>query len=289
MKVETTAAISIRNLKKVYGKSTIAADDVSLEIARGKITALLGPNGAGKTTTLKSILGIIHYQGEISVLDRDISDVRSKVSFVPEEKSFYDSLTLEKAFNICAMILDEFDQEKARRFAETFDLPLKKRIRTFSHGMKTAAYLSIALSENADIFILDEPTWGLDPIRRDEVLDIIAEIASNGKTVLYTSHIIPEVERIAEIFSIMYKGRILYTGELASLATEFRVFEMPSSSPVLEKERFESELKRKDKVTVLSNDPSQWERVSSVEGVSSSDTDLQTFFHLLIRGSSHEI
>ena len=287
MKVESTAAISIRNLRKVYGKSTVAVDDVSLEMAYGRITALLGPNGAGKTTTLKSILGLIAFDGEITVLSQDIGEVRSKVSFVPEEKNFYENLTLEKAFAICSMLVDDFDQERAREMAEAFDLPLKKRIRSFSHGMKTSAYLSIAFAQDAELYILDEPTWGLDPIRRDEVLDMISEIASSGKTVLYTSHIIPEVEKIAEVISIMYKGKILYTGELSDLNEQYKVFEISTHSPVLKKEKFARSLKRKDTVTVLSDDPSQWQRISSAADVKGASTDLEAFFHLLVRGDSH--
>ncbi len=287
MRVESKIAISVKNLRKVYGRSTVAVDNVDLEIVRGRITALLGPNGAGKTTTLKSILGLVNFDGKISIMDQDIGAALSKVSFVPEEKSFYDFLTLEKAFRTCSMIMDWFDQEKARELARTFELPFRKKIRYFSHGMKTSAYLSIALAEDAEIYILDEPTWGLDPIRRDEVLDMISEIAVEGKTVLYTSHIIPEVEKIAEVFSIMHRGKILHTGELSKLSEEFKVFELAPDSSILKKEAFERSLKKQDKITVLSDDPDQWKRLSSEAGVTALKTDLQTFFPLLIRGNSH--
>lgn len=277
-----TNAIELVALRKSYGSLT-AVRSIDLSIVPGKVNTILGPNGAGKTTTLKAILGLISYTGSITVLGSEIDKCRDRVSFVPEDKSFYDGLTPEQAVKMCSLLLDNFDSARAVDLLENFELPIKKKIATFSHGMRTSMYLSLAMAQNAEIFIFDEPTWGLDPLRRDEVLGMIRKLSLSGKTVLYTSHIIPEVERIADVFSIMYKGEILYTGEAKSLNERFSLFVLPLETE-LEREKYFVTVEEEKCLKILSNNRAQAEALRKIKGAREETVDLEVFFRLLVRG-----
>jgi len=278
-------AIKVKNLRKNYGNFE-AVKGIDLSLVPGKVNALLGPNGAGKTTTLKSILGLVHYSGEITILGEKIDVARERISFVPEDKSFYDSLTPEKAIKMCSMLMSNFSAEKAAKQMKDFDLPMNKKISAFSHGMKTSTYLAIAMAQDADIFIFDEPTWGLDPLRRDEVLDMISALSESGKTVLYTSHIIPEVEKIADVFSIMYKGVILYTGEMKGLDDRFALYSLPLKT-VIDKNDFTAVVIEAEALKVLTDDSKEIEKLKEIAGSRSEEVSLESFFGTIVRGNKH--
>ncbi|HCZ06421.1 MAG: type transport system ATP-binding protein [Thermotogota bacterium] len=214
--------VRVKGLHKYYG-DLHAVKGVDLEVEEGSIHAILGPNGAGKTTTIKCLLGILKPQkGEVEVLgSSDPEKVLSSISYVPEEKEFYEFLTPVKAVRFCERFVEKFDPSKAIELIKEFRLPENARIGTFSHGMKTQLYLSLALAQNASLFVFDEPTWGLDPIVRNVVLDMIREL-SGERTVLYTSHILPEVEKIADKVSIMVRGRFVFHGELEEAKRNFK-------------------------------------------------------------------
>ncbi len=279
--------IEIGNLRKSYGNFE-AVKGIDLKIVAGKVNALLGPNGAGKTTTLKSILGLVEYSGEIKILGKTVEEVRNSISFVPEDKSFYENLTPGKAIKMCSMVLDNFLPSKAEELMRHFDLPMGKKISSFSHGMRTAAYLSIAMAQSADIFIFDEPTWGLDPLRRDEVLEMISGLSESGKTVLYTSHIIPEIEKIADVFSIMYKGEILYSGELKALDERFALFCLPAGTE-LERNEYLAVVKETGAIKVLTDDKNTMEKLGKIAGAKEEKVDLEVFFSLLVRGNKNAL
>ncbi len=278
-------AIKVKNLRKTYGNFE-AVKGINLSLVPGKVNALLGPNGAGKTTTLKSILGLVHYSGEITILGETIDVARERISFVPEDKSFYDSLTPEKAIKMCSMLMSNFSGDKAAKQMKKFDLPMNKKISAFSHGMKTSTYLAIAMSQDADIFIFDEPTWGLDPLRRDEVLEMISALSESGKTVLYTSHIIPEVEKIADVFSIMYKGVILYTGEMKGLDDRFVLYSLPLKT-VIDKNDFTAVVKEANVLKVLTDNPKEIARLKEIAGSTREKVNLESFFGTIVRGNKH--
>ena len=278
-------AIRVKNLRKNYGNFE-AVKGIDLSLVPGKVNALLGPNGAGKTTTLKSILGLVQYSGEITILGEKIDVARERISFVPEDKSFYDSLTPEKAIKMCSMLMSNFSADKAAKQMKDFDLPMNKKISAFSHGMKTSTYLAIAMSQDADIFIFDEPTWGLDPLRRDEVLEMISALSESGKTVLYTSHIIPEVEKIADVFSIMYKGEILYSGEMKGLDDRFALYSLPLKT-VIDRNDFTAVVKEANSLKVLTDNPKDIARLKEIAGSKREEVNLESFFGTIVRGNKH--
>ncbi len=278
-------AIRVKNLRKNYGNFE-AVKGIDLSLVPGKVNALLGPNGAGKTTTLKSILGLVHYLGEITILGEKIDVARERISFVPEDKSFYDNLTPEKAVKMCSMLISNFSADKAVRQMKNFDLPMNKKISAFSLGMKTSTYLAIAMSQDADIFIFDEPTWGLDPLRRDEVLEMIRLLSESGKTVLYTSHIIPEVEKIADVFSIMYKGEILYSGEMEGLDDRFALYSLPLKTEI-DRNDFTAVVKEANSLKVLTDNSKDIARLKEIAGSKREEVNLESFFGTIVRGNKH--
>ena len=278
-------AIRVKNLRKNYGNFE-AVKGIDLSLVPGKVNALLGPNGAGKTTTLKSILGLVHYLGAITILGEKIDVARERISFVPEDKSFYDNLTPEKAVKMCSMLMNNFSADKAAKQMKDFDLPMNKKISAFSHGMRTSTYLAIAMSQDADIFIFDEPTWGLDPLRRDEVLEMIRSLSESGKTVLYTSHIIPEVEKIADVFSIMYKGEILYSGEMKGLGERFALYSLPMKTDI-DSNDFTAVVKEANSLKALTDKPKDIAKLKEIAGSKREEVNLESFFGTIVRGNKH--
>ncbi|PNQ06267.1 ABC transporter related protein [Mesotoga sp. SC_NapDC2] len=278
-------AIKVKNLRKNYGNFE-AVKGIDLSLVPGKVNALLGPNGAGKTTTLKSILGLVHYLGAITILGEKIDVARERISFVPEDKSFYDNLTPEKAVKMCSMLMNNFSADKAAKQMKDFDLPMNKKISAFSHGMRTSTYLAIAMSQDADIFIFDEPTWGLDPLRRDEVLEMIRSLSESGKTVLYTSHIIPEVEKIADVFSIMYKGEILYSGEMKGLGERFALYSLPMKTDI-DSNDFTAVVKEANSLKALTDKPKDIAKLKEIAGSKREEVNLESFFGTIVRGNKH--
>ncbi|MFN3691522.1 MAG: ABC transporter ATP-binding protein [Fervidobacterium sp.] len=205
--------LEVKNLKKYY-KSIRAVDDVSFSIEQGQIFTLLGPNGAGKTTTIKCILGLKNKDdGEIIL--------NGSYAYMPEGKELYQHYTVKKMVDITDYVTKEFDKEKCLKFLEHFDIPLNEKVSSLSNGQTTQLYFSLVLSQKADLYILDEPTWGLDPIVRNQILDTIRDIPFNSASVLYTSHILSEVEKITDVVAIMNKGKIIEVGYLDDLKEKY--------------------------------------------------------------------
>ncbi len=205
--------LEVRNLVKKYGEK-LAVNHLSFTIEPGQIFALLGPNGAGKTTTLKCITKLRKSTSGEIIFD-------GTFSYMPETKALYDYLTVEKMIKVAEKIDKKVDKKKLREYVEKFQLPLDEKISRLSQGMNTQLYLSIVLSTDADLYILDEPTWGLDPLMQRQVLNAIFELQLNGKAVLYTSHILPDVEKIADTVGIMSNGFMVELGPLDEIKEKY--------------------------------------------------------------------
>ncbi|PZC53078.1 MULTISPECIES: ABC transporter ATP-binding protein [unclassified Mesotoga] len=279
--------LDIQNLEKTYKGNVEAVRGIDVKLDKQRIYALLGPNGAGKTTVLKSILGLINYSGSILVLGKPIDEVREMISFVPEEKNLCETLDIEKTLKLNRRISSRFDETQARKYIAHYKLPCTKKIRTFSNGMKTAIYISLALSTDADLYILDEPTWGLDPIMRDDTLEFIREKVILGKTVLYTSHIIPEVEKIADEFFIMINGKVKYSGDLDGVKEKYRIVRMP-----FDKEQLDNctdclaAAKELNRLSIIVENSEAMERFYKTDEATISIPDLEDFFQILVRSEN---
>jgi len=215
-------ALMAQGLTKSYGKVR-ALRGVDLEVPRGEIFGYLGPNGAGKTTTIRCLLDLIRPDGgAVRVLGRDPQAdsvaVRARTGYLPGELQLDPNITVEGAlryFN--ALRGNKVDWGFARQLTGRLDLPLKPAIKNLSHGNKQKVGIVQALMHRPELLLLDEPTLGLDPLMQHEVLHLITEAKENGATVFFSSHIMSEVEAVAERVAIIRKGVIVEVAETALL------------------------------------------------------------------------
>ena len=206
-------------------RRSVAVDGLDLEVEQGEIFGFLGPNGAGKTTTIKILLGLIYpTRGTAWLLGREIGDVAVfwEVGFLPESPYFYEYLTGEEflrfygqIFGFSGVALEKKIDELLEKvkLAEARGLPLRK----FSKGMLQRIGLAQALINDPQLVILDEPMSGLDPIGRRDVRDIILHLRDAGKTVFFSTHILPDVEMICDRVGILVKGRLRAVGTVHDL------------------------------------------------------------------------
>ena len=208
-------ALEIEGLRKEYKGFTLK--DVTFDMPRGYIMGLIGPNGAGKTTIIKLIMNLIRRKaGEIKVFGRDNlrdeAEVKSRIGFVYDEPCFYEDLGPEKIVSGIAPFYPDWDDDLFWRLMEEFELPARKKLKKFSHGMKMKFALAVALSHDADLIVMDEPTSGLDPVfRRDLLKRLAALIQDEKKSVLFSTHITSDLEKIADYVTFINKGEIVFS------------------------------------------------------------------------------
>lgn len=218
-------ALELKNVCKTY--KGFRLENVSLELPEGYIMGFIGENGAGKSTTIKAILGLVHSEGDICVLGRgkkDITAVKEHIGVVLEEATFPDQLHLQDIQAILRGVYKTWNSARFLNLAERFRLDHKKKIKDYSRGMKMKLSLAVALSHDSRLLILDEPTAGLDPIVREEVLDMLLEfIQEPDHTVFISSHIISDLERVCDYVTFIHEGRILFSMSKEALHEEFGI------------------------------------------------------------------
>jgi len=211
----TAHALEVAGLRKAY--KGFALKDVSFTLPRGYIMGLIGPNGAGKTTIIKLIMNLVSRQGgEIKVfgLDnrRDEVAVKSRIGFVYDVPPFFDDTTLERHRRAIAPFYPSWNDITFDRLAREFELPLAKKVKALSHGMRTKFALVLALSHDADLLVLGEPTAGLDPAFRRELLQRLAGVLQDeGKSILFSTHITSDLERVADYITFIRDGAIVFS------------------------------------------------------------------------------
>jgi ABC-2 type transport system ATP-binding protein len=207
--------LELNSVSKHYKGFTL--DNVSFTIPAGYIAGMIGPNGAGKTTIIKLMMNLIRKDGgEIKVFGKDNieheEEIKSRIGFVYDEPNFYYDLKLNELKNVVALFYKEWSDTTFAELADKFELPLKKRFKKLSHGFKMKFWLAVALSHNADLIILDEPTSGLDPVFRRELLDHMSGIIQDeNKSVLFSTHITSDLERIADYIIFIMNGKIVFS------------------------------------------------------------------------------
>jgi len=218
----TEQAIETVNLTRKFGDFT-AVNSVSMQIPKGSVFGLLGINGAGKSTIIKMLLGHLRpTSGEVNILGRslekDLIEIRKKVGYVSENRYLYEWMTVAESVKFTKGFHENWDDAKAESLLKRFGLPLNKRVKQLSRGNRARLCLTLALSFNPELIILDEPTSGLDPIvRRDFIENIVVEIGQEGRTVLFSSHIVEEVERVADYVAIINEGKLLLSTSVDAL------------------------------------------------------------------------
>lgn len=220
-------AIEIKNLTKRYGGFTL--DNISLNLPGGTIMGFIGENGAGKTTTIKLILDLINRDaGEIKVLGTELNtggkDFKENIGVVLDESCFPETLKLSDVNRMLKLCYKTWDEKVFFSYAEKFSLPSDKRIKEFSRGTKMKLSIAAALSHDSKLLILDEASSGLDPIVRDEILDLLLDfIQDETHSVLISSHIISDLEKICDYICFIHKGKIVFTEPKDELLEKYAV------------------------------------------------------------------
>ncbi len=219
--------IEIKGIGKKYAQFTL--EDVSFTVPCGTVMGFIGENGAGKSTTIKAILGLMKPDsGGITVLGEDSAqlsaEVKEKIGVVFDGLTFPNTLNAIQLDKIMAGIYKNWSSETFFSYIKRFELPLKKKFKTFSRGMEMRLGIAAALSHNPQLLVLDEPTSGLDPVMRSEILDIFLEFMQDeNHSILLSSHITSDLEHIADYITFIHKGKIVFTEERNEMHDKYRI------------------------------------------------------------------
>ena len=223
-------AIQLSHINKSFGDFAIR--DLCLEVPSGTICGLVGENGAGKSTTIRLLMGALRPDsGSARVLGSDVSSpefraVKEDIGVVLDEAYFPESLNAVQVGKIMAGTYRRWDQGLYDGYLKRFDLPLKKQFKDFSRGMRMKLAIAVALSHQPKLLVLDEATAGLDPIVRDEVLDLFNEFTrEEDHSILISSHILSDLEKLCDYIAFLHKGDLLFCEEKDRLLEEYGIFE----------------------------------------------------------------
>ena len=225
-------AIEIRNLRKEYPGFLL--DDISFDLPSGSIVGLVGENGAGKSTTIKLIMNAIRKDGgSVKVLGTDNEDpaflkLKNDIGVVLDDAYFPETLSAVNVGKVMAYTYRSWDAAEYRRLLSWFSLPEKKAFADYSRGMKMKLAIAVALSHRPRLLILDEATSGLDPMVRDEVVDVFNDFTrEEDHSILLSSHIVSDLEKICDYIAFIHKGRLLLMEEKDRLLEEYAVARLP--------------------------------------------------------------
>ena len=215
------AIIEIRDLTKTFG-TTRALDRLDLTVTRGEVHGFLGPNGAGKSTTIRVLLGMLRKDaGDVRLLGgdpwADAARLHRRLAYVPGDVNLWPNLTGGQVIDLLGRLRGGLNEERRRELIERFELDPTKKGRSYSKGNRQKVALVAALASDVELLVLDEPTSGLDPIMESVFQEYVERFRADGGTVLLSSHILAEVERLCDRVSIIRSGRCVETGTLAEL------------------------------------------------------------------------
>ncbi|MBX3087485.1 MAG: ABC transporter ATP-binding protein [Cryobacterium sp.] len=219
--MNSTTAVEIEGLEKSYG-STRALDGLNLRIEAGTVAGFLGPNGSGKTTTIRILLGLLRADGGRAVLLggdpwRDAVELHRRLAYVAGDVTLWPNLTGGEAIDILGSLRGDLDRSRVELFLQRFDLDPNKKARSYSKGNRQKVGLVSAFASRAELLILDEPTNGLDPLMEGVFTECVSEARAEGRSVLLSSHIFAEVEKLCDTVTIIRDGRTVESGTLAEL------------------------------------------------------------------------
>jgi ABC-2 type transport system ATP-binding protein len=219
--------IEIRHLTRIYG-NTHALCDVSLNVPRGLVFGLVGENGAGKTTLIRHVLGLLRAQAgcvRVFGLDPmvDPAGVLGRIGYLSEDRDLPDWMRVGELMRYTQAFFPRWDEAYAGQLQRTFELDANQRIKTLSRGQRARTGLLIALAHRPDLLLLDEPSSGLDPVVRRDILGaIIRTVADEGRTVLFSSHLLDEVQRVADHVALLHEGRVVMCEPLEAVLVAHR-------------------------------------------------------------------
>src|SRR5467141_710409 len=211
---EAMATIEARGLRKVFG-TTVALDNLDLRVEEGRILGLIGPNGAGKTTALNAILGLISYQGKLTVLGRDPWNAREElmrdVSFIADVAVLPRWIRVSQLLEYVAGVHPRFDRAKAENFLAKTTIKRTSKVRQLSKGMVAQLHLALVMAIDAKLLVLDEPTLGLDILYRKQFYDsLLNDYFDRSRTIVVTTHQVEEVQDVLTDLMFINRGRIVF-------------------------------------------------------------------------------
>ncbi|MFJ9843148.1 ABC transporter ATP-binding protein [Kitasatospora sp. NPDC101155] len=232
-----TKAITLSGLRKAFGRTT-ALDGLDLTVETGEVHGFLGPNGAGKSTTIRVLLGLLRADGgSARLLGKDpwsdAVELHRRLAYVPGDVELWPNLTGGQAIDLLSRLRGRLDRRRRDELIERFDLDPTKKGRSYSKGNRQKVAIVAALASAAELLLLDEPTSGLDPLMEVVFQDVVRQAKEQGRTVLLSSHILDEVEKLGDRVSIIRHGRVVQTGTLGELRHLTRTtVEAETSRPV---------------------------------------------------------
>lgn len=216
--------LQVKNLCKTYPKFQLK--DVSFAMEQGSIMGLIGRNGAGKTTTMKSMLDLVHPdQGEVLFFGQSIhqkeNTIRQKIGYASGANSFYPRKKICDIAKMTKTFYDSWNEEAYQKYIKMFGLDETKKLMELSEGMKVKFSLTIALSHHAELLILDEPKSGLDPVSREELLEIFQYLAKQGTSILFSTHITTDLEKCADSITYLKTGKVIASKPLHAFMADY--------------------------------------------------------------------
>ncbi len=233
----SSPVIEIHRLSRQFG-ATKALDDVSLTIARGGVFGLIGGNGAGKTTLIKHLLGMLRAEtGTVRIFGLDPVQnpvgTLGRIGYLSEDRDLPDWMSVRELMRYTQSFFPTWDETYAEQLREMFDLDPQAKINKLSRGQRARAGLLVALAHRPELLVLDEPSSGLDPVVRRDILGaIIRTIADEGRTVLFSSHLLDEVERVADQVTIIHRGRLILTATMDEIKENHRRITLRFREPI---------------------------------------------------------
>jgi ABC-2 type transport system ATP-binding protein len=217
--------VELKNVTKKF--KGFSVKNIDLQVKQGFVTGFIGENGAGKSTTIKMMMNLLKPDaGEVKLFGLDYKThekaIKERIGFVYDGNIFFEGLNLKDIKRIVAPAYKHWDDTLFYQYIEQFELPLNKAIKTFSKGMQMKASLAIALSHHAELIIMDEPTAGLDPIFRRELLDLLQELMIEGnRTIFFSTHITTDLNRIADYIAFMQNGELVFNQSIHDVAENY--------------------------------------------------------------------
>ncbi len=213
--------LNVSNVTKKFGKFT-ALDKINLQVEKGDVYGFIGPNGAGKTTTIRILLGILKAtEGKATIFGKDVwndaVEIHKRVAYVPGEVNLWPNLTGGEVIDLFVRLRGSNNKSRREELIERFQLDPSKKCRTYSKGNRQKVALIAAFASDADLYILDEPTSGLDPLMERIFHEYVMKAKEEGKSVLLSSHILSEVDKLCNKVSIIRQGKIIESGYLEEL------------------------------------------------------------------------
>ena len=213
--------IKTNNLTKFYGKYK-GIENINLEINKGEIFGFIGPNGAGKSTTIRLLLSLIYPTSGTAFINgmdcvKESQSIKEVIGYTPSEVNYYDDMTVKELFEYSAKFYKKDCSKRVKKLSEYLELDISKKIKNLSFGNKKKVAIIQALQHEPELLIFDEPTGGLDPLIQNKFFEILQEEKSKGNTILFSSHILSEVQRVCDRVAIIKNGNILKVENVETL------------------------------------------------------------------------